>query len=218
MIELTGIGKTYLEANGTERPIFSGLDLNISSDVTSLAILGRSGSGKTTLLRILCGLDIDYRGVYRLAGAELPHSRRAMARVRREQMGIVTQGYDLLPDRNVADNVALGVLNGEDVKGVVSNCLRRVGLEGFERKRIHELSGGERQRVAVARALVKRPQILIADEPTGALDADTERTVMRLLTGAVERAGLLVVATHNQAVADWCCRKYRIENGRLLEM
>lgn len=216
MIELVGVEKTFPESNGDGRSVFSSLSWSVPPDVSSCAIMGRSGSGKTTLLRILCGLDIDYRGVYRLAGIGLPRSRRAMARVRRERMGIVTQAYNLLSDRNVADNVALGAC-GERSKPLVSDCLRRVGLEGCERKRISELSGGEQQRVAIARALIKSPQVILADEPTGALDEETEQVIMRLLTGAVSQNGLLIVATHNHTVADWCDRTYRIERGRLLD-
>ena len=216
MIELIGVEKTFLESNGNRRSIFSGLSWVVPPDVSSCAIMGRSGSGKTTLLRILCGLDIDYRGAYRLAGIELPRSRRAMARIRRERMGIVAQTYNLLSDRNVADNVALGAY-GNISRRFVSDCLCRVGLEGCERKRISELSGGERQRVALARALIKSPQVILADEPTGALDEKTEQVIMQLLTSVVAQNGLLIVATHNRAVADWCDRTYRIECGRLLD-
>ena len=214
MIDLDRIYKEFKEPDGSKRVLFDGLCFAIKSE-RSVAILGRSGSGKTTLLRILAGLDIAYGGTYAFQGVELGKKGAAMAKYRREHVGVISQHYDLLPDRNVAQNIALAVTDRNERAAVVTRCLERVGLGGFERKRVDKLSGGEAQRVAIARALAKKPQIILADEPTGALDEATEAEILGLFRSLQETGTVFIVATHNHAVAAQCEVQYQLEDQRL---
>ncbi len=214
MIELDGIHKEFTEPDGSRRVLFDDLSLTIESE-HSVAILGRSGSGKTTLLRILAGLDIAYKGRYTFEGSELERRSAAMAKYRREHIGVISQHYDLLSDRNVAQNVALAVAERKERAAVVTRCLERVGLGGFERKRVDRLSGGEAQRVAIARALAKKPQIILADEPTGALDEATEAEILGLFRSLQETGTVFIIATHNHTVAAQCEVQYQLEDRRL---
>ncbi|RTE48387.1 ABC transporter ATP-binding protein [Actinobaculum sp. 352] len=214
VIELNGISKDFTEPDGSKRVLFDDLSFAIESE-RSVAILGRSGSGKTTLLRILAGLDIAYSGTYTFEGNQLEKKGAEMARYRRKHIGVISQHYDLLSDRNVAQNVALAVAERKERADVVTRCLERVGLGGFERKRVDKLSGGEAQRVAIARALAKRPQIILADEPTGALDEATEAEILALFRSLQETGTVFIIATHNHTVAAQCEVQYQLEDRRL---
>lgn len=218
IIELRGISKSLAEANGDRRTLFEELDFTLAENERSVALLGRSGSGKSTLLRILAGLDVQYRGQYTFRGSGLPRNPDAMAKYRLENIGIVTQKYDLLEDFNVSRNVGLAVHGTPDSHAKVSGALVAVGLEGFGRKRANKLSGGEAQRVAIARAIVKSPELVLADEPTGALDESTESEVL-LLFAALQATGTrFVIATHSNRVADSCDRRVLLEGNRLSQL
>ncbi len=216
MIELSEIVKDVPEPNGTPRRLFEDLNFKMLSGERSVAIVGRSGSGKTTLLRILAGLDWRYGGAYFFEGAKLPKSASALADFRFRRIGVVTQEYDLLPDRNVLRNVMFGAPGGKDRAERARTCLARVGLQGFESRRIGQLSGGEAQRVAIARALVKEPLVVLADEPTGALDEGAEDAILALFGELQAHGTRFIIATHSPRVVDACEREVRIKNGRLL--
>lgn len=215
MIFLKGISKSFREPNGAWRTVFDNLDFHLPDCTGSVAILGRSGSGKTTLLRILAGLDTAYEGRYTYGGEVLEKKNAAMAGFRLRTVGYITQSYDLLDDRNVARNVALGFRGALLRSDRISACLEKVGLAGYEKKRVRHLSGGEAQRVAIARALIKEPRIVLADEPTGALDERTESEVLDLF-GSLQRQGVtFVIATHNTVVADRCDEAFVLEGNKL---
>lgn len=221
MIELTSITTALREPNGQTRLLFEELDFQVGAQERSVAILGRSGSGKSTLLRILAGLDLGYQGSYRYDGEVLAPSSSVMADHRARTIGIITQRYDLLGDRSVAGNVRMGVRPGTaraTAGALVSDYLALVGLEGFERKNPRRLSGGEAQRVAIARALVKGPRIVLADEPTGALDQSTEEGILDLFDLMNARGSAFIIATHSERVAQRCERRLLLENGRLREL
>ena len=217
MIHLAGLTKTVREPDGTERVLLDAVDLQVDGPGRSVAILGRSGSGKSTLLRILAGLDLGWSGTYLFDGHELERDAASMARHRRRHVGMVAQGYDLLDDRPVVANVRMGVLERAGRTDRARECLRLVGLEGYERRAPSRLSGGEAQRVAVARAIAKNPTVVLADEPTGALDAGTETAVLELFAELQRRGTTLVVATHSERVAATCDRRLVIRSRTLHE-
>lgn len=218
MIDLDRVTKTVREPNGTTRPLLTALQLSIAPTTRSVAILGRSGAGKSTLLRILAGLDVDYRGRYLFQGRDLPKNHAAMARHRLENIGIISQSYNLLDDRNVEQNIRLAVPDRTRAKARVRECLASVGLPGYESRRPRHLSGGEAQRVAIARALAKSPSIVLADEPTGALDDRTEADILRLFASLQESGVTFVIATHSARVASACERQLVLDRRTLHEV
>lgn len=215
MIELRDVSKSFREPNGKERIIFKDLNFHIPVGAGSAAILGRSGAGKTTLLRILAGLDIDYSGSYLYSGSLLPKRSSVMAAHRLSSIGYITQYYDLLSDRNVLHNVAMGTSYNPNAITHAYMCLELVGLPDFGKKHIRDLSGGEAQRVAIARALVKNPRIVLADEPSGAMDEETENSMLDLFDTCKSKGIIIIIATHNHAVANRCDVRFSIENNRM---
>jgi len=220
MIELEGVYRTYA---------MGGQLLHALNDVSEtieagdyVAVVGPSGSGKSTLLNILGCLDRPSRGTYRLNGEDVgSFSDEDLSRVRRHQVGFVFQSFHLIPRLDAEENVAFpmifaGVPRAERRERVAA-ALRMVGLQERAHHRPAELSGGEQQRVAIARATVMRPQMLLADEPTGNLDSSSGRTVMEVLEG-MNAAGLtLIVVTHDPAMASRARRALRMEDGRIMQ-
>lgn len=218
MIEMRDLSKSYIERNGEERRVFEGLGFCPKKEERAIAITGRSGAGKTTLLRIIAGLDVQYGGEYWLDGGLQEKSLRAMAKVRRERIGVVPQDGMLLGDRSVIENVKIAVPPKCDKVAVATACLERVGLHGREKASARKLSGGEAQRVAIARAMAKKPKLLLADEPTASLDEKTEQDILGLFDALIGEGALVIVATHNEVVASWCDSRYRIEERRLVRV
>ncbi|MGJ3241720.1 MAG: ABC transporter ATP-binding protein [Opitutales bacterium] len=224
-------GRPVLSARGLVRrfssaagpiEVLSGVDLDLRPSET-VSIRGESGSGKSTLLNILAGLETWDAGTLAWKGRTLdPASirRQPMAARRARFIGFVFQAYYLVPELNVLENVLLAArLAGRvdaPVRDRATHLLDRVGLRGREKQDPAQMSGGERQRVAVARALINHPTLLLADEPTGNLDERTGQAVMDLLWDlcAEEETGLLLV-THNQAFADRAERRLFLKTGRL---
>lgn len=186
----------------------------------SAAIVGASGSGKSTLLGLLAGLDVPTSGSVKMAGSDLfALSEDARAAVRAERVGFVFQSFQLLAHRTALENVMLPLeLSGaRDARARAADMLARVGLAERLQHYPRVLSGGEQQRVALARAFVVRPQVLLADEPTGSLDFATGETVMQLMFDLNREIGTtLVLVTHDKAIAARCDRQLHIEAGRLL--
>ncbi|HKB50427.1 MAG TPA: ABC transporter ATP-binding protein [Solirubrobacterales bacterium] len=186
-----------------------------------VAVMGPSGSGKSTLLSLLGGLDKPDSGSARIAGVDWQTMKGAeRARFRRRACGFVAQGLTLLPQATAAENVEVPLLlDGrarEERRSAVADALRRVGLEGHASKMPDQLSGGEQQRAAIARALIGRPAVVLADEPTGNLDSATGQSVMELLTEAASAQGAAVVlVTHDPAVAKHARRTVVLHSGRL---
>jgi len=186
----------------------------------SAAIVGASGSGKSTLLSIIAGLDTPSAGTVRIDGADLyALDEDALAAVRAAKVGFVFQSFQLLGNLNALENVMLPLeLQGRhDARRLATDMLARVGLSERLRHYPRVLSGGEQQRVALARAFVVRPEVLLADEPTGSLDFATGETVMELMFELNREVGTtLVLVTHDAGIAARCQRQLHIEAGRLL--
>ena len=178
-----------------------------------VAILGESGIGKSTLLNVVAGLEPVDSGRIFFEGQELTRlDDDALTRLRRDRYGFIFQAFHLLPQLSVEQNVALPlVLRGREEPGRVREMLAAVGLAGREASAPRELSGGELQRVAVARALVGRPALVLADEPTGNLDPENARTVTELIRALVKTSGAAaILVTHSEQAAAGCDRRYRL--------
>jgi lipoprotein-releasing system ATP-binding protein len=222
LLEATGLEKTYVDGPARVR-VLAGLDLRLEPG-ERVAIVGESGVGKSTLLHLLGALDVPTAGRLVVDGTDvfaLPEA--ALAEFRNRTVGFVFQFHHLLGDFTALENVMLPALIGrEPVRAARARALallERVGLGARLHHRPGELSGGEQQRVAVARALVRRPRLLLADEPTGSLDPATgERVAQLLLELNAEHGATLVVATHNPALAAAMSRRLRLAEGRLLEI
>lgn len=220
-LDVRGLRKGYLEGGRTHL-VLDGVDATVAQG-ERVAILGPSGSGKSTLLNLICGIDLPDAGSVRLAGVELTSlSERERTLVRRHRVGFVFQFFNLLPTLTVRENLLLPV----ELKGAVGQgdearareLLERVGLADRAGAFPDRLSGGEQQRVAVARALVHRPDLVLADEPTGNLDEDTGAMVADLLDELVRADGrTLVVVTHSRELAARMDRVLRMSHGRLEE-
>ncbi|WP_405985845.1 ABC transporter ATP-binding protein [Streptomyces sp. NBC_00872] len=186
---------------------------------TFTAVMGPSGSGKSTLLQCAAGLDRPTSGSVAVGGTELTKlSETKLTLLRRERVGFVFQAFNLLPSLTAEQNVALPLrLAGRrPPKARVREVLRQVGLGERARHRPSELSGGQQQRVALARALITRPEVLFADEPTGALDSRTGREVLTLLRGMVDHEGQTVVmVTHDPVAASYADRVVFLVDGRV---
>ncbi len=187
-----------------------------------VAVVGRSGSGKTTLLNLVGGLDRPTSGSVRLDGEELSHlPESALVQLRRRRVGFVFQAFGLLPILSAAENVEvpMRLLRTHPLERAerVRQLLDLVGLGERMGHRPHELSGGEQQRVALARALANRPELLIADEPTGHLDSQTGRTIMRLIQSLVRHEGVTaIVATHDPILIDLADRIGELSDGQVM--
>ena len=219
-LELQGLYKSYFDGSG-DHHILKGADLNIEKGET-VAILGSSGSGKSTLLNLIAGIDLPDQGEVRIDGKNLGQmSEKNRTLLRRKTMGFVFQSFNLIPTLNVYENLMLPLELNQISKnsGIISQMLEALGLKGREESHPDRLSGGEQQRVAIARALMHQPSLLLADEPTGNLDAETSQETLKLINHLVHRSRTtMIMATHSQEVIEWVDRVLGIEDGKLIEL
>jgi putative ABC transport system ATP-binding protein len=217
-LELKRISKSY-KTGKTRVPVLRDVSLKVNAG-EFVAIMGPSGSGKSTLLYLLGLLDKADRGEYRLSGREvgrLGDSERA--HLRNETFGFVFQTFNLLPRTRVSDNVMLPLLYARkrvDGKKRAWELIGQVGLASRAHHHSNELSGGEQQRVAVARALMMEPQVIIADEPTGNLDQKTGRAILNLFRDLNKKGQTVILVTHDPRVAAYSDRIIKIEDGRIV--
>ena len=224
MLELVEVNKSYPGVSG-DVPVLSGINLNVAP-AESVAIMGPSGSGKTTLLNLMGGLDKPTSGKVMLNRTNLQSLRTGeLARARNNKIGFVFQLHYLLPQCTVLENVLLPTLatpKSAMEKSIARKraleLLDRVGMERYAQSRPAQLSGGQRQRVAVVRALINQPEVLLADEPTGSLDAATAEQLTELLMELNKTESVsLVIATHSEKLAEKAHRQLQLENGTLNE-
>jgi putative ABC transport system ATP-binding protein len=219
MIVTRNLRKTYL-LGGQEIHALDGVDLTVPEG-QFLAVVGASGSGKSTLMNMLGGLDKPDTGEVDIDGQNIVNlNLRALARFRNETLGFVFQSFQLLPRQTALGNVMLPLTyrrpSPSNAKAAAEAALTEVDLADRMLNKPTQLSGGQQQRVAIARALVGRPKLLLADEPTGALDSKTSKNIMALL-GRLSREGLtIVLITHDPQVATYADRVVTMRDGRIL--
>ena len=219
LVELHAVTRTY-GSGRTAVHALRGVDLSLDG-AKLVVIRGRSGSGKTTLLNIVGGLDLATSGTARVAGRDLAAmSERERVLLRRDTVGFIFQSFGLIPFLSAAENVGvplrISAADAREREERVRLALDLVGLSGHAAHRPAELSGGQQQRVAIARALVQRPRLLVADEPTGHLDAETALMVMRQLREIVDSQGLTaLVATHDAQLVGLADTVLYVRDGRL---
>jgi putative ABC transport system ATP-binding protein len=220
LIEARELVKTYTMGDQTVHAL-RGVSLDIAEG-EFVAIMGASGSGKSTLMNIMGCLDLPTSGEYRLAGESVEgmHGDQ-LASIRNRRIGFVFQQFNLLPRTSALENVELPMvyagINSAERRDKAKAALARVGLGERMDHTPAELSGGQQQRVAIARALVNQPQLILADEPTGALDSQTSEEIMKLLTELNQQGMTVVLVTHEHDVAAWAKRRIVFRDGKIVE-
>ncbi|WP_440953301.1 ABC transporter ATP-binding protein [Methanococcoides sp. FTZ1] len=215
-IQARGIKKSYrIGADDVE--VLHGIDLEIENG-EFVSIMGQSGSGKTTLMNLIGMLDRPTEGSILIDGVDVTgRSQKELVELRRRTVGFVFQQFHLIPSLTAYENVALPlVFAGEKEHSMITEALERVNLSHRHDHKPSELSGGEQQRVAIARALVMRPKILLADEPTGALDKETGEMIISLLRSLKEKMTVVMV-THNHDLAAMSDRIISLQDGKIKE-
>jgi putative ABC transport system ATP-binding protein len=219
IVSLKGVGKTFNSA-GRELQAVANVDIDIKQSSTC-AFVGPSGSGKTTLLGLCAGLDRPTSGSIQVVGQFLERlNEDEIARHRGAQLGFVFQSFRLLPTLTALENVMVPaeLLGIKDAASHAREFLQRVGLSGRADHYPAQLSGGEKQRVALARAFIHKPKVLIADEPTGNLDAETSAVIQELLFTLNRESGTtLIIATHDHELAQRCERVFEVRAGSVSE-
>lgn len=219
VIRVVDLWKIYSKNGQENMAALRGTNLEIQPGEV-VALYGKSGSGKTTLLNILAGIDRPSRGRVEVEGQDLQTlGEEGRTELRRRRIGFIFQFFNLLPTLTVWENVYLSLeLAGKKNRDVALRALQAVGLEGKEGRFPHELSGGEQQRVGIARAMVKEPAIILADEPTGNLDTHTGDQVLNLLSSRCrEFRTSLIMATHSPLTCRYSDRVLRMVDGQVVE-
>lgn len=221
MIEINNITKIYNPGKSNEFTALKGISLTIG-DGEMTAIIGKSGAGKSTLLHIMACIDNYQNGEYRIDGTLVKQlSERDSARIRNEKIGMVMQDFALVEDFSALENVLLPLdfakNRKSDRREAAMNALSSVGMADYAKKPVNKLSGGQKQRVAIARAIVNEPSMILADEPTGALDSKTSAEIMEVFKGLHSQGKTVVIVTHDLEVAKQCGRIIEISDGRIVE-
>ena len=219
MICLKDVSKIYNQGKANETQALQHVTLTIKKG-DMVAITGPSGSGKSTLLHIIAGIDAQTSGVYEYDGNDVRKmSDRGKCELRNKKIGIILQDFGLLGNDTVLRNICLPeIIAGTYKKSFdkkVRGLLQQVGLEGLEHKKVNHLSGGQRQRVAICRALAMDAEVIVADEPTGALDLSNTESLMDLLERLNKQGITVIIVTHDPYVANRCTMEYVIEDGKL---
>ena len=218
MIEISDIKKVY-QMGELELAVLRGIDLRVE-DGEMIAIMGPSGSGKSTLMHILGCLDKASSGSYKIDDREVTKlADGKLARIRNKKGGFIFQSYNLLPHLTALENVELPlVFRGTSDRKLALESLDKVGLNDRVHHKPTELSGGQQQRVAIARALTQRPSIILADEPTGALDTHSSKELMKLLIEFNQHEGItIILVTHDPTVGEGARRIIHIEDGLIVD-
>ncbi len=219
MIELKDIYKIYSDGDSEIRAL-DGITLNITKG-EFVAIVGSSGSGKSTCMNIIGCLDIPTSGTYFLNGNDVSTlDEKSLAHIRNRELGFIFQQYNLIPKLTVLENVELPLLykglKAQERRQKAKEALERVGLSDRASKYPSQLSGGQQQRVSIARALAGNPPVILADEPTGALDSKTGRDVLEFLKQLNREGTTIVLITHDNSIAEQIKRVVRIQDGRII--
>lgn len=216
LITLKNVSKTY----GSRGKIIALKDFNCRiKQGEFVAIMGKSGSGKSTVLNILSGIDAMQDGAYEFDGQDMSQIRGdKMIRFRRDNIGFVLQHFALIPDYTVYENIALSLRlkreNEKRIKEKVKLIVKELDIESTLYKYPNELSGGEAQRVAIARAIIHKPKLILADEPTGALDEESGKKIMKIFQKIHNQGNTIIMVTHDSSIAKMCERIIYIKDGK----
>ena len=221
LIELRNVYKIYGEGLESEVRALDGVSLDIERG-EFVAVVGQSGSGKSTMMNVLGCLDIPTRGTYHLDGVDvLELSDKQLSRIRNKQIGFIFQQYNLIQNLTVLENVELPLIyqgiDPIDRRELAMQALARVGLADRAQHKPTQMSGGQQQRVAIARAISTRPPIIMADEPTGALDSRTGHEVLGFLQQLNKEGSTVILITHDNGIAATARRIVRIADGKIIE-
>ena len=221
LIELKDVYKIYGEGLESEVRALDGVSLTIEKG-EFVAIVGQSGSGKSTMMNVLGCLDIPTRGDYHLGGVDVRElTDRELSAIRNKEIGFIFQQYNLIQNLTVLENVELPLvyqgINLDERREMAMEALERVGLAGRVKHKPTEMSGGQQQRVAIARAIATRPPIIMADEPTGALDSRTGLEVLNFLQNLNKEGTTVILITHDNSIAATARRVVRLTDGKIVE-
>jgi putative ABC transport system ATP-binding protein len=221
LIELKDVFKIYAEGLESEVRALDGVSLSIDRG-EFVAVVGQSGSGKSTMMNVLGCLDIPTHGTYLLDGVDVKElTDRQLSHIRNKQIGFIFQQYNLIQSLNVLENVELPLIyqgfGAEQRRELAMEAVERVGLGGREKHKPSEMSGGQQQRVAIARAISTRPPIIMADEPTGALDSHTGQDVLHFLQELNKEGSTIILITHDNGIAATARRCVRISDGKIVD-
>lgn len=220
VLELKDVKKYYKLPGGGQYEALRGVNAKFAAG-EMVAIVGESGSGKSTLMNTIGGLDSDFEGAILYEGKNLrDFSKKEMVNYHKKSIGFIFQNFNLIPHLDLIDNVSIAMtLSNADEKtrrGRAEELLTQVGLKDHMHKKPDQLSGGQKQRVAIARALANDPDVIIADEPTGALDADTTDVILNMIRDIAASGKLVLMVTHSDKVASHCSRVLRIDQGQIV--
>ena len=220
LIDIRDLYKIYNEGKESEVRALDGVSLQIDRG-EFVAIVGQSGSGKSTLMNVLGCLDIPTYGEYYLEGTDVTGlSDKQLAHIRNKEIGFIFQGYNLIQELDALENVTLPLIykgvSVFDREDIAMEALERVGMADRAHHRPSEMSGGQQQRVAIARAIATSPPIIMADEPTGALDSKTGRHVLEILRDLYRGGTTILLITHDDGIAATARREVRLSDGRII--
>ena len=221
MIKLENIKKIYNKGNANEFEALKDVSLTIK-DGELVAIIGKSGAGKSTLLHIIACIDSYEDGKYVIDDVLVKNlSEKKLAEIRNSRIGIVMQDFALVDDFSCIENVLLpldfAAKKKSDRKELALAALKSVGMDGMAKKPVNKLSGGQKQRVAIARAIVNKPSVILADEPTGALDSKTAAEIMELFHELNKKGHTVIIVTHDLEIAKQCDRIIEISDGKIIQ-
>ena len=221
MISLQNIRKVYNRNRANEFEALHGISLEIA-DGEMAAVTGKSGAGKSTLLHILACIESYEDGEYRIDGILVKKlSERRLAQIRNEKIGMVMQDFALAEEFTAVENVLLPLdfarKRKPNRRQLAMDALRSVGMDSMAKKPVNQLSGGQKQRVAIARAIVNEPSVILADEPTGALDSRTAQEIMDVFRALHRQGKTVIIVTHDMGIAAQCGRIIEIADGRIVE-
>ena len=219
LIDIRNLYKIYNEGKESEVRALDGVSLQIDKG-EFVAIVGQSGSGKSTLMNVLGCLDIPTYGEYYLEGPDVTAlSDKQLAHIRNKEIGFIFQGYNLIQELDALENVTLPLIYRGvsifDREDLAMEALAKVGMDSRAHHRPSEMSGGQQQRVAIARAIATKPPIIMADEPTGALDSKTGRHVLEILRDLYRGGTTVILITHDDGIAATAKRVVRLSDGRI---
>lgn len=220
MIELNNITKTYNPKKANEFTALKNVSLRIK-DGEMTAVIGKSGAGKSTLLHILACIDSYQSGEYRIDDMLVKKlSEKKLAQIRNEKIGMVMQDFALVEDFSVLENVMLPLDFAQKKnparRDAAMKALESVSMDGYAKKPVSKLSGGQKQRVAIARAIVNEPSLILADEPTGALDTKTSAEIMEVFKRLNSEGKTVLIVTHDPKIAEQCGRVIEISDGKVI--